>query len=43
LDYSWDLDDAVCIQITLPIVSLHYHDYYVDNKLSLQTNYLYEW
>lgn len=41
LDCSSEVNDLLCIQITLPIASLHYHDYYVDRILALQTNYLY--
>lgn len=43
LECSSDVSELICIQIKLPIVSLYYHDYYVDNSLSLQTEYLYEW
>lgn len=43
LDFSWDVNDLICIQIILPIVSIHYHDYYVDTIMSLQTDYLCEW
>ncbi len=43
LDCSSEVNDLLCIQIILPIVSLHYHDYYANGILALQTNYLYQW